>query len=399
MLTSVTFPDNLTSISYGVFQSNNLINITIPASITSINDYAFSNNNLSTITFEGSLATLNNNVFDNQTKDNHTFKNWYSDETRETIWDFSTSITANTTLYAGYDIHTYSVLFDSNGGSTISDITNVNYNTLISVPAVPKKAGYTFGGWYTDSSFATRWDFNVDKVIANTTLFAKWNIAGGTYPVSAPEPTSVPTPEPTPIPTPEPTSAPTPVPIQTPAPTFKDIKGHWAEDTIKQAAELGIISGYPDDSFRPDKQMTREEFTVMLSNALKLDREEQSLVFIDRNNIGEWAVSAVGHTVEYGIINGYPDGSFRPQANITRAELAVMLAKALGKANTDEVSGYVDDAQIPTWAKASITVLKQYGIMEGRVGNIFDAQGLTTRAEASTALMKLLALKKINAEN
>lgn len=113
-------------------------------------------------------------------------------------------------------------------------------------------------------------------------------------------------------------------------PAFLDITGHWAEVSIKNAVNGGIVSGYPDGTFKPDMTVTRAEFAVMLMNAWKLQGEGVVLTFTDNAKIGAWAQQAIAKAVKAGIIHGYEDGSFRPDAQITRAEMAVIIANAMG---------------------------------------------------------------------
>ncbi|PWW01251.1 putative repeat protein (TIGR02543 family) [Paenibacillus cellulosilyticus] len=173
---------------------------------------------------------------------------------------------------------------------------------------------------------------------------------------------------------------------------FSDIVGHWAETYIKQAAGIGIVTGYPDGTFKPNHTVTRAEFTVMLMNALKLPVEAAALSFTDTAKIGSWAQKAVAQAVQAGIINGYADGSFRPDAEITRAEMAMMLANALHLSlGANVATSFADDMDIPAWAKAAVSAIKTLGLIQGKSSNIFDPDASTTRAEAVTALMRMLA--------
>ena len=174
--------------------------------------------------------------------------------------------------------------------------------------------------------------------------------------------------------------------------TYSDISGHWAEDAIQQAVSGGIVSGYPDGSFKPNRTVTRSEFAVMLMNAWKPTEEGTALEFEDAAQIPSWAWQAVAQAVQAGIINGYDDGSFRPDAEITRSEIAVMIAKAL-KLTSDPkaTSGFADDRSIPSWAKSAAAAMKDLGIMGGSGTNLFNGSSKTTRAEAVTVLLRMLA--------
>src|SRR5690606_2259225 len=136
--------------------------------------------------------------------------------------------------------------------------------------------------------------------------------------------------------------------------------------------------------------VTRAEFTVMLMNALKLDGEETSLSFIDERRIGAWARTAIAHSVEAGIVSGYQDGSFRPGADITRAELAVMVARAYGLPDeAAATTAFADDGDIPAWAKPAVAWVKQLGIVNGQGDNRFAPNAAATRAEAITMILNL----------
>lgn len=176
-----------------------------------------------------------------------------------------------------------------------------------------------------------------------------------------------------------------------PLPKFLDIAGHWAESAIISAVDMKLIGGYPDGSFKPNKSVTRAEFTVMLMNALKQENTEATTTFKDQNEIGEWAINSIAQAVRAGIVSGYEDGSFRPNAVITRAEMAVMIAKALQlpmHQTTD--TDFADDANIPQWAKAAVKNVHELGIISGRGGSLFAANDAATRAEAVTLLLRML---------
>jgi len=173
---------------------------------------------------------------------------------------------------------------------------------------------------------------------------------------------------------------------------FSDVSGHWAEASIKQAVSEGIIKGYSDGTFKPNHNVTRAEFTVMLMNAMKPQDADTALTFTDSAKIGAWAQKAIAQAVQAGIIKGYSDGTFRPNAVITRAEMAVMLANALGQSGgKDAIAGFADDKDIPAWAKGSVAFVKQANIVQGKGNNKFAPQDQASRAEAVTVLLKLLA--------
>jgi hypothetical protein len=176
---------------------------------------------------------------------------------------------------------------------------------------------------------------------------------------------------------------------------LKDISEHWASSAIKKAVALGIVNGYPDGTFRPDEGVTRAEFTSMLMNGLKPATEGSPLTFQDKNKIGAWAVQSVEKAVKLGVISGYKDGTFRPNANITHAEMISMVVRASGlPTDNTQPTSYVDDADIPGWAKAAVSTAEKNGIIivGGNTGDTFAPQVLSTRAEAATAIIQMLMI-------
>ena len=114
------------------------------------------------------------------TKTGYTFGGWYTDEACTNAYDFSQPVTKDMTLYAKWTINTYTVSFDSVGGSYVDEKT-VDYNNLVTKPENPTKSGYTFGGWYEDEACTNVYDFTI-PVTKDMTLYAKWTI--NTYKVS-----------------------------------------------------------------------------------------------------------------------------------------------------------------------------------------------------------------------
>ena len=104
----------------------------------------------------------------------YTFAGWYKEIALSTPWNFTVdTVTGNNILYAKWSANSYTVSFESNGGTTVNPIS-VDYNTTIIEPTAPNKTGHTFAGWYKEPTLATRWNFATDLVLGNTTLYAKW---------------------------------------------------------------------------------------------------------------------------------------------------------------------------------------------------------------------------------
>lgn len=181
--------------------------------------------------------------------------------------------------------------------------------------------------------------------------------------------------------------------VPVPGHAFADIGGHWAEANILEAEKRGMITGYPDGSFRPDRTVTRAEFAVMLANSLKLQNEEAILSFKDTDRIGQWAKAAVARAVSLGLIQGDNNSNFRPDAPMTRSEMAVMLARALDLVPKAHSAGFADDRDIPVWAVGAAAEMKNLGIMQGKGNNCFFPKDAATRAETVTVLLRMLAAK------
>lgn len=179
---------------------------------------------------------------------------------------------------------------------------------------------------------------------------------------------------------------------------FSDIEGHWASASIREAASLGIVNGYSDGSFRPGTHVTRAEFTAMLVRMLKPVSGLENAIstmpsFTDEAQIGAWAHDAIVQASALGWIQGHADGNFRPNASITRAEMAVMVSRALTLTEVAAESPFTDAASIPAWASQAAAHMQQSGLMKGRVNGAFDSSALTTRAEAAQVLMNALRHK------
>jgi len=170
-----------------------------------------------------------------------------------------------------------------------------------------------------------------------------------------------------------------------------DIAGHWAEQEIRTAVELGFVSGYKGGVFRPNNFITRAEFTTLLSRALLLSAKEEPS-FADELQIPDWARTYVAAAVKSGFVKGYDDDTFRPNRLINRAELAVMIARGLSiQPVTGEMPDFADSVQIPEWTKPSIELAVNQGMLNGRGGNRFAPNDNLTRAEGVVVLLRLLS--------
>ncbi|ATW28224.1 S-layer homology domain-containing protein [Candidatus Formimonas warabiya] len=169
--------------------------------------------------------------------------------------------------------------------------------------------------------------------------------------------------------------------------TFSDIAGHWAQANIETLVSRGAIGGYPGGSFKPDSNITRAEFAVVLVKAFQLDTK-QGKTFADTAN--HWAKDAISIAAAYGIVDGYSDTVFAPDDPITREQMAVMMMKA---AELKPVAGqltFTDSNRIAPWAKEAVMATTMEGIMKGYPDHTFKPKGNATRAEAVTVVINAI---------
>jgi hypothetical protein len=111
--------------------------------------------------------------------------------------------------------------------------------------------------------------------------------------------------------------------------TFSDVQNNWAQSCIQSLAQRNIISGYPDGSFRPDSPVTRAEFAAMVGKAFpNAPRNRTAMQFVDVPS-SYWASNAIREASQTGFLSGYPGNVFRPSQNIPRAQVLVSLASGL----------------------------------------------------------------------
>ncbi|OMF37983.1 hypothetical protein BK133_03080 [Paenibacillus sp. FSL H8-0548] len=175
---------------------------------------------------------------------------------------------------------------------------------------------------------------------------------------------------------------------------LNDISKHWAEAAIIKAAALGISSGFPDGAFKPDEPITRAQFAVFLVRALGLEPTASAVKFADQQDIPSWAAEQLLTAVEAGILKGYEDQTLRPHAKISRAEMAVMMMRAYpADTASNPTPNFSDTADIPSWALEAVGILQELKLFVGRNHNSFAPNETATRAEAITVLIRLLELQ------
>jgi hypothetical protein len=170
-----------------------------------------------------------------------------------------------------------------------------------------------------------------------------------------------------------------------------DIKGHWAEGTITSWMNQGLAVGYKDGTFRPDGKVNRQEFTALVNRSFGFV-EPGTIQFTDVAKT-DWSYSDISIAMKAGYVSGYPDGTFKPKSELSRQEVAVIIATALGLKTSASTDLYSDAKSIPAWSKGAIGAVKDQAIMGGYPDGTFRPLQTTTRAEAIVILDRALMVK------
>ncbi|WP_462384614.1 Ig-like domain-containing protein [Intestinibacillus massiliensis] len=176
------------------------------------------------------------------------------------------------------------------------------------------------------------------------------------------------------------------------AAAVKDINGHWAQSTIQSWIDSGRISGYPDGTFKPDNKVTRAEMVKLVNNAFGFT-SGSSATFSDVKS-DYWAYAEIQKGVGNGYISGNSDGTFQPDKPLTREQAAVMLAKVDNLKISSSETAFTDDASISSWAKPYVRAASLAEVMNGYPDNSFGPGKPLTRAEAVVAINKALSYRR-----
>jgi hypothetical protein len=178
--------------------------------------------------------------------------------------------------------------------------------------------------------------------------------------------------------------------------TFKDIHQHWAKREIESLASKWVIHGKTDDTFAPEQKLTRAEFAVLLVRAMQIRTEEYKGIFKDVPMEKAWAAQSIEAAYRAGIVYGAKDGSFHPDANITREQMAAMMIRAIEYKNEKLLQSlplnkkFNDMKQINDYAKKAVLQAAELGIIFGRSNGNFEPKKQTTRAETAVMLYRML---------
>lgn len=255
-----------------------------------------------------------------------------------------------TILSVYYDLDFHTLTFDTMGGSKIAPET-VRHGLTVAKPADPVYGGFLFDGWYTDKTFRHRYDFST-PLTEDITIYAKWFLIvlpGVTVKKNTPKLNTADHfayvqgyPDGTVKPAGNITRAETAAILfrlmddasrktyYSTKSGFRDVaSGSWYNTYVATLNNAGVITDSSNGYFRPNEAITRAELAAMLA---KFSETTSAANYFNDVSAKYWAANAIAICAKLGWITGYPDGTFRPDKNVTRAELMAMINRATGRA-------------------------------------------------------------------
>ena len=255
-----------------------------------------------------------------------------------------------TILSVYYDLDFHTLTFDTMGGSKIAPET-VRHGLTVAKPKDPVNGGYWFDGWYTDKTYRTPYNF-ATPLTQDTTIYAKWFLIvlpGVTVKKNTPKLNTADHfayvqgyPDGTVKPAGNITRAETAAILfrlmddasrktyYSTKSGFRDVAfGSWYNTYVATLNNAGVITDSSNGCFRPNEAITRAELAAMLA---KFSETTGAANYFNDVSAKYWAANAIAICAKLGWINGYPDGTFRPDKNVTRAELMAMINRATGRA-------------------------------------------------------------------
>ncbi|MDO5310533.1 MAG: S-layer homology domain-containing protein [Clostridia bacterium] len=165
---------------------------------------------------------------------------------------------------------------------------------------------------------------------------------------------------------------------------FSDVRGHWAESYISSLKAKGVINGFGDGTFRPDAAVTRAEFTKMVCTLFSISGGSCSFSDVKPT---DWYYGAVCAAYGNGLIKGSGEGEFAPDEPITREDAAVIIQRHLKLSGTTELM-FSDREQIADYSYEAVGALVSNGILKGYEDNTLNPRGIITRAEVSALITR-----------
>ncbi|MCL2408087.1 MAG: InlB B-repeat-containing protein [Oscillospiraceae bacterium] len=314
------------------------------------------------------------------------------------------NVTADITITAVWNaipqLDTWTVTFNTHGGTAVAPITGVTDGTTITLPEAPTRGQDTFLGWFTAATGGVAFTANT-PVTADITVYAQWYVA-----TQLPQPPIGPgVTLPPPLP-PQPPAPPTPpTPPQPPLPDDDDLPpafpfvdvaaAAWYRDYVQTVWENALFQGTAANLFSTQANMTRAMFAQALANLEGVDLTayaDRSPTFGDVAP-GAWYFPAVEWAAQVGVVLGVGEGNFAPSRPITREQKAVMIyrhTEIMGiSLPQGEAVDFADQYAVSYWAVDAVHAIKAAGIITGHPDGRFAPMDTATRAQVAAVFARL----------
>ena len=271
-------------------------------------------------------------------REGYTFKGWYRDEDLTSDFHYTAvRMTEDITLYAKW-AKLYTLTYESNGGTEIAS-EQYEDGEVADLDKIPTKTDYQFTGWYEDEACTTL--VERVKMDQDRTVYAGWK---------------------------------------------KD-----ETPVLKKDDHSAYIIGYDDGTVRPERSISRAEVATIFFRLLQDDTREK--YWADTNDYSDvaddaWYTNAISTLTNLGILTGYEDGTFKPDASVTRAEFATIAARF----SDGELEGFASFPDVPEdhWASKYIAKAEKLGWIKGYDDGTFGPENEITRAQAMTLVNRVL---------
>ncbi|MCU6708486.1 S8 family serine peptidase [Paenibacillus sp. J5C_2022] len=171
---------------------------------------------------------------------------------------------------------------------------------------------------------------------------------------------------------------------------FRDIGGHWAQEEIAALTQEGIINGVGNYSFKPDRNITRAEAVALIVKAYKPNAAKPPGAYFSDLASTHWSYPYIMTAVQEGWVKGFPDGSFKPDQPVTRAEMAIMIGNAENIRPRAPLSPPFADVPMKEWYAPMLYSMKLEGKLKGMEDNSYKPDDRASRAQFTTLIYRYL---------
>jgi hypothetical protein len=177
---------------------------------------------------------------------------------------------------------------------------------------------------------------------------------------------------------------------------FSDMRGHWANDDVYLLASKFILEGATTVNFAPKTNITRADFAQYIVRGLGLNGDKAAAARFSDVSSTSASSAYIGAASAAGIVQGGSDGKFRPNAPITREEMATMMVRAMNvagvqkSADSSSLNTFSDRGKVSSWARDGVSISVQSGVISGVTNTLLKPQANASRAEAAVMIKRLL---------